>query len=109
VSHFWTITYYKKGVKEITYKEVTTLAKPTEWSTDEAILISLGGRRVERNVTVPNTGLITNGWTMDPKVDPTGPMNVKIYIDDELIKEFNYEVISKKDFKKKVKNNDSSI
>jgi len=103
VSHFWTISYYKKGVKEITYKEVTTLAKPTEWSSDETILISLGGRQVERNITVPNTGLMTNGWTVDPKIDPTGPMTVKIYVDDELIKEFNYEVISRKDFEKKVK------
>ena len=40
---------------------------------------------------------------MDPKVDPTGPMTVKIYIDGELIKEFNYEVINRKEFKKKVK------
>jgi len=110
VMHYWTLDYYKKNAKEISYREVTTLSAPTDWESDEEKLtISLNGRRAERSLTVPNTGRIMNGWGLDPKKDPLGPMNVKIYIDDELIKEFNYEVISKKDFEKRLKNNDSSI
>jgi len=96
VMHYWTLDYFKKNAKEITYREVTTLSAPTEWESDEEKLtISLDGRRAERTVTVPNTGRIMNGWGLDPKKDPLGPMNVKIYIDDQLIKEFNYKVVSK--------------
>lgn len=104
IYHFWTIAYYQKGVKEITYREETTLAKPTEWNSDEDLTISLGGRRVVRNITVPNTGILTNGWVLDPKVDPTGPMTVRVYIDNELIQEFKYEIISREQFKKQVTN-----
>ena len=63
----------------------------------------MNGKKASRIITVPNTGILFNGWSLDPKQDPTGPMTVKIYIDDELIKEFNYEVINRKEFKKKVK------
>ena len=101
VSHYWTIDYFKKNAKEITYREVTTLSAPTEWESDEKTLtISLNGRRAERTVTTINSGRIMNGWGLDPKKDSLGPMNVKIYVDDKLIKEFNYKVISRKEFEK---------
>jgi ATP-dependent protease ClpP protease subunit len=95
VSHFYTLDFFKKNAKEITYREVTTLSAPTEWESDEENLtISLDGRRAERTVTTPNIGRIVNGWQLDPKKDPTGPMKVEIYIDDELVKEFNYEIVN---------------
>ena len=93
VSHFWVIDYFKKNAKQITYREVTTLSEPTEWQSDkEKITVSLNGRRAERTVTTINSGRIMNGWSHDPNKDPKGPMNVKVYIDGNLIKEFNYVV-----------------
>ena len=103
-SHFWNILFYKKGVKEITYREETTLAKPTQWENGgESLKVTLNGRRATRTITVPNTGFISNGWGVDPKIDPTGPMSVKVFVDDQLIKEFNYNVISKKQYLQKIK------
>ena len=96
--------FYKKGAKEITYREETTLTKPTQWKNgEEALKVTLNGRRATRTVTVPNTGFISNGWGMDPKIDPTGPMTVKVFVDDQLIKEFNYNVISKQQYLQKIK------
>lgn len=93
VGHFWTIEFFKKGAKEITYREETTLSKPTEWDNgDDAVSIEMNGRRASRTVTVPNTGTIMNGWTLDPKKDPAGPMTVKIYVDKKLVKVFSYTI-----------------
>ena len=104
VTHYWTLDYYKKNAKQITYREVTTLSSPAEWeSDDEKLTITLNGRRAERVVTTINSGRITNGWKIDPKKDPTGPMNVKVFVDDQLIKEFHYNVISKQQYLKKIK------
>ena len=98
VGHFWSIDFFKKGVKEITYREETILSKPTEWDNgDEAFTIMMNGRKAIRIVTVPNTGFITNGWTLDPNKDPAGPMTVKIYVDDKLVKTFNYKIIKSKE------------
>jgi hypothetical protein len=97
VGHFWSVDFFKKGVKEITYREETTLSKPTEWEdVDESVKITMGGRKATRKVTVPNTGFITNGWTLDPKKDPAGPMTVKIYVDNKLVKSFNYRIVKPK-------------
>ena len=97
VGHFWTIEFFKKGAKEITYREETTLSKPTEWDNgDDAVTIDMNGRRASRTLSVPNTGTIMNGWTMDPKKDPAGPMTVKIYVDDKLVKTFNYKIVKPK-------------
>ena len=96
VSHFWNIEYYKKGAKTITYREETILSKPTEWdSGDELVTIDMNGRRASRTITVDNTGTIFNGWGLDPKKDPSGPMTVNIYVDDKLVKTFNYNIIKK--------------
>lgn len=97
VSHFWNIEYYKKGAKTITYREETILSKPTEWdSGDEFVKIDMNGRRASRTITVDNTGTILNGWGLDPKKDPSGPMTVNIYVDDKLVKTFNYRIITPK-------------
>lgn len=97
VGHFWTIEFFKKGTKEITYREETTLSKPTEWDNgDEAVTIDMNGRRATRTVTVPNTGTIMNGWTLDPLKDPAGPMTVKIYVDNKLVKAFDYKIVKPK-------------
>ena len=94
VSHFWNIEYYKKGAKTITYREETILSKPTEWdSGDELVTIDMNGRRASRTITVDNTGTIFNGWGLDPKKDPSGPMTVNIYVDDKLVKTFSYKII----------------
>ena len=97
VSHFWNIEYYKKGAKRITYREETILSKPTEWDNgDELVTIDMNGRRASRTITVDNTGTIFNGWGLDPKKDPSGPMTVNIYVDDKLVKTFNYKIIEPK-------------
>jgi len=97
VGHFWTIEFFKKGAKEITYREETILSKPTEWDNgDEAVTIDMSGKRASRTVTVPNTGTIMNGWVLDPEKDPTGPMTVKVFVDDKLVKIFDYEIIRPK-------------
>ena len=97
VSHFWRIDYYKKGVKTITYREETILSKPTEWDNgDDAFIISMNGKKASRIITAPNTGMLFNGWRLDPKQDPVGPMTVKIYVDDKLIKTFNYKIVKPK-------------
>ena len=37
-----------------------------------------------------------NGWGLDPKKDPSGPMTVNIYVDDKLVKIFNYKIVKPK-------------
>ena len=97
VSHFWNIEYYKKGAKTITYREETILSKPTEWdSGDESVTIDMNGRRATRTITVDNNGTILNGWGLDPKKDPSGPMTVNIYVDNKLVKSFNYRIVKPK-------------
>jgi hypothetical protein len=97
VSHFWRIDFYKKGAKSITYREETILSKPTEWDNgDDAFIISMNGKKASRIITVPNTGMLFNGWSLDPKQDPAGPMIVKIYVDDKLVKTFNYNIVNPK-------------
>ena len=103
VSHYWAIEYFKKGAKTVTYTEETILSKPTEWDNgEESVTIDMNGRRATRKVTVPNNGTLTSGWALDPLKDPTGPMTVKIYVDNQLIKIFNYNIISKKQFQDKI-------
>ena len=98
VSHFWNIEYYKKGSKTITYREETILSKPTEWDNgDELVIIDMNGRRASRTITADNTGTIFNGWGLDPKKDPDGPMTVNIYVDNKLVKTFNYRIIKPKE------------
>jgi len=98
VSHFWNIEYYKKGSKTITYREETILSKPTEWDNgDELVTIDMNGRRASRTITADNTGTIFNGWGLDPKKDPDGPMTVNIYVDNKLVKTFNYRIIKPKE------------
>ena len=63
---------------------------------DEAVTIDMNGKRASRTVTVPNTGTIMNGWTLDPKKDPAGPMTVKIYVDNKLVKTFIYKIFKTK-------------
>jgi ATP-dependent protease ClpP protease subunit len=96
VSHFWRIDFYKKGAKTISYREETILSKPTEWEKgDDSLKIDLNGKRATRTITTPNTGILFNGWSLDPKKDPSGPMTVNIYVDDKLVKTFNYNIIRK--------------
>lgn len=94
VSHFWRIDFYKKNSQTVTYREETILSKPTQWeSGDEPLTIDMDGKRASRTITVPNTGILLNGWGLDPKQDPAGPMTVNIYVDDKLVKTFNYKIV----------------
>jgi len=96
VSHFWRIDFYKKGAKTVTYREETILSKPTEWEQGNDLLtIDMNGRRASRIITVPNTGILFNGWGLDPNKDPAGPMTVNIYVDNKLIKTFSYKIVKK--------------
>ena len=52
----------------------------------------MNGKRATRTITVPNSGILFNGWGLDPKKDPSGPMTVNIYVDDKLVKTFNYKI-----------------
>lgn len=90
-SYFWTIDYFLKNKKEITYKEVTTYPNPTKWSDPDGVTVSEGGRVATRIRNEPNNGRISNAWTLDEN-DSRGKVKVDIYVDDQLIQTFYYEV-----------------
>jgi hypothetical protein len=90
-SYFWTIDYFLKNKKEITYKEVTTYEKPTKWSDPDGVTVSEGGRVATRIRTEPNNGRISNAWSLDEN-DSRGKVKVDVYVEDQLIKTFNFEV-----------------
>ena len=89
ISYFWTLDYFLKGKKELTYKEVTTYDKPTTWSDIDGVTVTKGGRVATRIRTVPNDGRVFNSWTLD-KNDPKGNIKVEIFIDEKLVKEFQF-------------------
>jgi len=89
ISYFWTLDYFLKGKKELTYKEVTTYDKPTTWSDGEGVTVTKSGRVATRIRTVPNDGRVFNSWTLD-KNDPKGNIKVEIFIDEKLVKEFQF-------------------
>ena len=90
-SYFWTIDYFLKNKKEITYKEVTTYENPTNWSDPDGVTVSEGGRVATRIRTEPNTGRISNAWSLDEN-DSRGKVKVDVYVDDQLIQTFHSEV-----------------
>ena len=89
ISYFWTLDYFLKGKKELTYKEVTTYDKPTTWSDIDGVTVTKGGRVATRIRTVPNDGRVFNSWTLD-KNDPKGNIKVEIFINEKLVKEFQF-------------------
>ena len=96
VMYVWEIKHHTKGEK-ITYKEVTTLAKPTEWtytnSDDINISISDDKKQAIKVVSVENTGVLIGGWSLDTKHDTKGPVKIEVFVNDELVQIFNYEII----------------
>jgi ATP-dependent protease ClpP protease subunit len=92
ISYFWTLDYFLKGKKELTYKEVTTYDKPTTWSDSDGVNVTKGGRVATRIRTVPNNGRVFNSWTLD-KNDPKGNIKVEIFIDEKLVREFQFTTI----------------
>ena len=93
ISYFWTLDYFLKGKKELTYKEVTTYDKPTTWSDIDGVTVTKGGRVATRIRTVPNDGRVFNSWTLD-KNDPKGNIKVEIFINEKLVKEFQFTTTS---------------
>ena len=93
ISYFWTLDYFLKGKKELTYKEVTTYDKPTTWSDSEGVTVTKGGRVATRIRMVPNDGRVFNSWTLD-KNDPKGNIKVEIFINEKLVKEFQFTTTS---------------
>ena len=91
VSYFWTIDYYLKNKKEITYKEVTTYEKPTQWNDPDGVKITQGGKVATRIRTEPNNGRISNGWTLDEN-DSKGKVKIEVFVNDQLIQTFNSEI-----------------
>ena len=89
ITYFWTIDYFLKNKKEITYKEVTTYEKPTNWSDDGGVVVTKDGRVATRIRKIPNEGRLYNGWTLDQN-DPKGDIKIEIYIENKLIKVFNF-------------------
>ena len=98
----WEIQHYSKG-KEIEYKEVTTLKYPGKWNFDIEntygfdidISISNDRKVATKIMKVENTGYITNGWGLDPEFDKPGPVEIKIYIDNNLKQIFNFNIVTK--------------
>ena len=88
VTYFWTIDYFLKNKKEITYKEVTTYEKPTKWSDPDGVKISHNGRVATRIRTELNNGRISNGWTLDEN-DSKGKVKVEVFVDDQLVQTFH--------------------
>ena len=96
VNYVWEINHYSKG-KTIEYKEVTTLAKATEWTFSNKdknyqISISKDKKQATKIVKQENIGIIMNGWGLDPKYDTKGPIKIEIFVNEKLVKTFNYEV-----------------
>ena len=96
VSYLWEIKHHSKG-ETVTYKEVTTLKKPTEWTFDNAddiqITISKDKKQATKIVTTENTGVLVGGWSLDVKYDSKGPIKIEIFINDKLEQILYYEVI----------------
>lgn len=96
----WELQHFSKG-KDIEYKEVTTLQYPGQWTfIEEAIddisaslSLSPDKKVATKLMKVPNTGLIMNGWGLDPAFDKTGPVKIQIYVDDKLMQTFNFDIV----------------
>ena len=65
--------------------------KPTKWSDPDGVTVSEGGRVATRIRTEPNTGRISNAWSLDEN-DSRGKVKVDVYVDDQLIQTFHSEV-----------------
>ena len=91
ITYFWTLDYFLKNKKDLTYKEETTLEKPTTWSDDEGVKVTKGGRVATRIRTVANEGRIFNAWTLNEN-DPKGKIKIDIYVDEKLIHTFQFKM-----------------
>lgn len=96
VVYVWEINHLSKGEK-VEYKEVTTLSKPTQWTFDNLdkntqISISKDQKQATKKVIVENTGLIIDGWGLDPKLDTRGPVKIEVFVNNKLVQTFNYEI-----------------
>ena len=92
ITYFWSLDYFLRNKKEITYKEVTTYDRPTKWSDSDGVIVSKGGRVATRIRTQKNNGKLWNGWTLDEN-DPKGNIKVEIFIDEKLVREFQFTAI----------------
>ena len=96
VVYVWEIKHHSNGEK-VTYREVTTLVKPTQWKYEKVdgveVLISPDNKKATREITTDNVGNIMGGWSLNTKYDKKGPVKVEIFIGLEKVQEFNFEII----------------
>ncbi|AFZ23299.1 hypothetical protein Cylst_0975 [Cylindrospermum stagnale PCC 7417] len=81
---------------EVKWREVLRLPKPPEtWGTqdNEDFSISADGTTaVSKRTQSAVNGVIENFWTIAPG-DPVGKHKIEVYIDDRLIKTFEFEIV----------------
>ncbi|MBD2388689.1 hypothetical protein [Cylindrospermum sp. FACHB-282] len=81
---------------EVKWREVLRLPKPPEtWGTQDSEDFSIssdGTTAVSKRTQTAVNGVIENFWTIAPG-DPVGQHKIEVYIDDRLIKTFEFEIV----------------
>ncbi|AKG23928.1 hypothetical protein [Calothrix sp. 336/3] len=107
IAYGWQIYLKDYKLKEykgaVTWREIFRLPKPPEsWGTEngEDFSLSKDGKEAitTRTVYVKN-GLVKNSWKLAPG-DPVGKHTIEVYINDEKIGAFEFDVVPGKKHKK---------
>jgi len=97
-SYGWRIKLNKNYHGLVTWREVFHLPKPPEaWATDhsENFVISKDGTTATSQHTekAPEDGIIENFWQITPG-DPTGEHKIEVYVNQNLVATFNFQIKS---------------
>jgi|GEM_PF-1472487 hypothetical protein len=97
-SYGWRIKLNKNYHGLVTWREVFHLPKPPEaWATDhsENFVISKDGATATSQHTekAPEDGIIENFWQITPG-DPTGEHKIEVYVNQNLVATFNFQIKS---------------
>ena len=92
--HSWIIEV-KPSAEPRHIREVYTLPGAAEWGMAERKGVSADRKScVIHGVLAPGQKYMFNTWGMSPG-DPTGNYKIQVYIDEELVKTFDFEVVKK--------------
>ena len=92
--HSWIIEV-KPSSQSRTIREVYTLPAPAEWGMAERKGVSADHKScVVRGTLAPGQKYMFNTWGMSPG-DPTGNYKIDVYIEDNLVQTFKFEVVKR--------------
>lgn len=94
--HSWIIEV-KPAAHARQIREVYTLPAPATWGAAEMKSNRVSADRkscVNRGTLAPGQKYLFNTWGMSPG-DPTGAYRIDVYIDDQLVKTFQFDVVKK--------------